>query len=345
VHSFLHRPGVSQTSNRWRGGGFSAPILFNDPLTNRLLPAGLHGPLLQPQIEVFFSRFYLLGKARCRPIAMHIDAHQHFWTYSRREYGWIDESLASIRRDFLPDELKPQLENNGIQGTILVQVRQTLEETRWLLELADATPFILGVVGWVDLCSPQLHADLASFKGKSKFVGIRHIVQGEADDFLLQPDFLRGISALEEFDLAYDILIYPRHLPRAAEFVGRFPRQRFVLDHLAKPPIKSGAMDSWARGIRELATFPNLYAKVSGLVTEADWQAWRPEDIQPYLDEAFQCFGTGRLMIGSDWPVCTLAASYERAMNLVKDYLSKYAPAEREAVLGGNAANFWRLKF
>jgi L-fuconolactonase len=276
---------------------------------------------------------------------MHIDSHQHFWTYNQQEYGWIDEEMASIRRDFLPDELKPQLENTGFQGTIVVQVRQTLEETRCLLRLAETTPFILGVVGWLDLCSPQLRADLKSFEGQSKLVGIRHIVQSEPDDFLLRPDFLRGISVLEEFDLAYDILIYPRHLPVAANFVCRFPRQRFVLDHLAKPPIKSGAVDSWARGIRELASFPNLYAKVSGLVTEADWQAWKPEDIRPYLDEAFKCFGPSRLMIGSDWPVCTVAASYDRAMNLVKDYLSNHAPAEREAVLGGNAAKFWRLKF
>jgi L-fuconolactonase len=276
---------------------------------------------------------------------MHIDAHQQFWTYSQREYGWIDETMASIRRDFLPHELKPQLEKNGFQGTIVVQVRQTMEETRWLLRLAETTPFILGVVGWLDLCSPQLRADLKSLKGKSKLVGIRHIVQGEPDDFLLRPDFLRGISVLEEFDLAYDILIYPRHLRVAGKFVGRFPRQRFVLDHLGKPPIKSGIVDAWARGIRELASFPNLYAKVSGLVTEADWQAWKPEDIRPYLDEAFKCFGPSRLMIGSDWPVCTVAASYDRAMNLVKDHLSNHAPAEREAVLGGNAAKFWRLKF
>ena len=276
---------------------------------------------------------------------MHIDAHQHFWTYNRQEYGWIDEEMASIRRDFLPDELKPQLEKNGFQGTILVQVRQTLEETRWLLGLAETNPFILGVVGWLDLCSPQLRSDLESFEGKSKLVGVRHIVQGEPDDFLLRPDFLRGISALEELDLAYDILIYPRHLQVAAKFVSRFPRQRFVLDHLAKPPIKSGAVDSWARGIRELASFPNLYAKVSGLVTEAVWQAWKPEDIRPYLDEAFKCFGPSRLMIGSDWPVCTVAASYDQAMNLVKDYLSTYTPAERKGVLGDNAANFWRLKF
>ena len=275
---------------------------------------------------------------------MRIDAHQHFWSYNQREYDWIDETMASIRRDFLPADLKPQLEHTGFEGSVLVQVRQTLDETRWLLELAERNPFILGVVGWVDLRSPRVRADLESFAGKSKLVGIRHIVQAEPDDFLLDVDFLRGIAVLEEFDLAYDILIYTKHLSVAAEFVKRFPRQRFVLDHLGKPPIKSGAVDLWARGIRELASFPNVYAKVSGLVTEADWQAWKPEDVRPYLDVAFESFGAKRLMIGSDWPVCTVAASYARVVNLVKDYMSNYAAEDREAVLGGNAANFWRLK-
>ncbi len=275
---------------------------------------------------------------------MHIDAHQHFWIYDQREYGWIDESMASIRRDFLPDDLKSELEIGGFQGSVLVQARQTLEETRWLLELAENNPFILGVVGWVDLRSPQLRAELESFAGKPKLVGIRHIVQSEPDDFLLQSDFLRGISVLEEFDLACDILIYTKHLPITAEFVGRFPRQRFVLDHLAKPPIKSGAIDFWESGIRKLASFPNVSAKVSGLVTEADWSAWKAEDIRPYLDVAFECFGPSRLMIGSDWPVCNVAGSYTRIVTLVKDYLSEFAAEEREAVLGGNAAKFWRLK-
>ncbi len=275
---------------------------------------------------------------------MRIDAHQHFWIYNQREYDWIDETMASIRRDFLPADLRPELEDAGFAGSVVVQVRQTLEETRWLLELAENNPFILGVVGWVDLRSPRLYRDLQSFAGKSKLVGIRHIVQSEPDDFLLDADFLRGISVLEEFDLAYDLLIYTKHLPLAAEFVKRFPRQRFVLDHLAKPPIKSRAIGLWARGIRELASFPNVHAKVSGLVTEADWQGWKPEDLRPYLDVAFESFGAKRLMIGSDWPVCTVAASYGQVMNLVTDYMSSYAAEEREAVLGGNAANFWRLK-
>jgi len=284
------------------------------------------------------------GKPALARMARHIDAHQHFWTYNQGDFGWIDESMASIRRDFLPAELKPQLESNGFDGCVLVQVRQSLEETRWMLELAETNPFILGVIGWVNLRSPRLRAELESFAGNPKLVGIRHIVQSEPDDFLLQPDFLRGISMLEEFDLAYDILIYTQHLPIAAEFVERFPRQRFVLDHLAKPPIKSRAVDLWARGLRELAAFPNVCAKVSGLVTEAEWQTWKPEDIRPYLDVAFECFGPGRLMVGSDWPVCTVAASYTRVANLVKEYLVPYAVEERDAVLGGNAANFWRLQ-
>jgi L-fuconolactonase len=276
---------------------------------------------------------------------MRIDAHQHFWRYNQQEYGWIDDSMAALRRDFLPVELKPELECNGFQGCVAVQVRQTLEETQWLLELAEHASFILGVVGWVDLRSPRLRLELQSLAGKSKLVGVRHIVQSEPDErFLLQPDFLRGIAMLQEFDLAYDILIYTKHLPVATEFVARFPRHRFVLDHLAKPPIKSRAVDTWARGIRELAAHPNVYAKVSGLVTEADWQLWKPEDLRPYLDLAFECFGPRRLMIGSDWPVCTVAGSYSQVIDAVKDYIGKYSAEEREAVLGGTAAKFWRLK-
>src|SRR5437667_8638456 len=183
---------------------------------------------------------------------MHIDAHQHFWIYDHREYDWIDDAMAALRRDFLPADLKPELERNGFQGCVTVQARQTLEETRWLLELAERAPFILGVVGWADLRSPRVRCELESLTGKSQLVGVRHIVQSEPDEgFLLQPDFLGGIAMLEEFGLAYDILIYARHLPVAAEFVARFPRQRFVLDHMAKPPIKGGALDEWARGIRE----------------------------------------------------------------------------------------------
>src|SRR2546429_7940650 len=266
---------------------------------------------------------------------MHIDAHQHFWIYDRREYDWIDDSMAALRRDFLPDDLKPELEHNGFQGCVAVQARQTLEETRWLLELAERAPFILGVVGWVDLRSPEVRSQLSEFTRNPKLVGIRHIVQSEPEEgFLLQPDFLRGIAMLEEFGLAYDILIYARHLPVATEFVGRFPRQRFVLDHMAKPPIKGGALDAWARGIQGLAAFPNVYCKVSGLVTEADWQVWKPEDMRPYLDVAFRCFGPSRLMIGSDWPVCTVAGAPARPPGLGGGLLAKKFSEEKKGGLG-----------
>ena len=276
---------------------------------------------------------------------MRIDAHQHFWIYNPAEYEWIDESMAAIRRDFLPEDLEPELERTEFQGSVAVQTRQTLEETRWLLGLADRSAKVVGVVGWVDLCSPDVRSQLSVFARNPKLVGIRHIVQSEADDrFLLRPDFFRGIALLEEFDLAYDILIYTKHLPVAAEFVERFPRQRFMLDHLAKPPIKSREIDSWAAGIRRLAAFPTVFCKLSGLVTEADWQCWKPEDITPYLDIAFEAFGASRLMIGSDWPVCLVAGSYSRTLDVVKNYLRDHTAETREAVLGGNARRFWRWK-
>jgi len=275
---------------------------------------------------------------------MHIDAHQHFWIYDPRKYRWIDETMTPLRRDFLPADLRRELKREGFQGSVAVQARQSLQETRWLLELAAQSPFILGVVGWVELRSPQAGAHLKQLAQNPKLVGIRHIVQNEPDDrFLLQRDFLRGISLLAEFDLAYDILIYPRRLNAAAEFVRRFPEQRFVLDHLAKPEIKSGTINAWKKGIAELAAYPNVYCKLSGLVTEADWNRWKPGDMRPYLEVAFERFGANRLLIGSDWPVCTLAGSYARVVGLVKDYLSEHSEQEREAILGGNAKRFWRL--
>jgi L-fucono-1,5-lactonase len=276
---------------------------------------------------------------------MRIDAHQHFWRYSAAEYSWIDDSMVSLRRDFLPSDLQPELNKSGFHGSIAVQAQHTLQETHWLLELAAESSWILGVVGWVDLRSPDVRSQLESLAGNPKLVGIRHVVQSEPDDgFLLQPEFLRGIAMLAEFNLAYDILIYPKHLPVAGEFVKRFPQQRFVLDHLAKPPIKSGSLQPWQSGMHALASFPNVFCKLSGMVTEADWQDWKPKDMVPYLDVAFDCFGPKRLMIGSDWPVCTVAASYFRTMDIVLDYLAKCPTDARDAVLGGNAQEFWNVK-
>ena len=276
---------------------------------------------------------------------MRIDAHQHFWRFDPAEYGWIDESMASLRRDFLPEHLAPEMARTGVERSIVVQVRQSLEETRWLLDLASRYPWIAGVVGWVDLQADDVEAQLAEVSAHPALVGVRHIVQSEPDDrFLLRPAFCRGIALLGSFDLAYDILIYPRHLQVAADFVAKFDRQRFVLDHLAKPPIRSRAIDAWARDLRRLAGAPHVCCKVSGLVTEADWRSWTPSDIEPYLDVAFECFGADRLIAGSDWPVCTVAADYSHTMSVVSDYLERRSAAERDAVLGGNARRFWRLQ-
>jgi L-fuconolactonase len=276
---------------------------------------------------------------------LYVDAHQHFWKNNPVEYGWIDESMQTLRRDFMPSDLEPELERSGFRASIAVQARQSLEETLWLLDLAARHSFIAGVVGWVDLRSPELRQQLETLCRHRKFVGVRHIVQSEPDErFLLQPDFLRGIAMLEEFALSYDILIYTRHLGVAAEFVDRFPRQRFVLDHLAKPNIRTGNLTEWRQGIRKLAKFPNVFCKVSGMVTEADWFRWKAADFSSYLDIVFESFGADRLMIGSDWPVCTVAGDYASVMNIVKDYISNLSQEERDAVLGKTAQELYRLE-
>jgi len=276
---------------------------------------------------------------------MRIDAHQHFWRYDADQYAWIDDSMRALRRDFMPDEAAREMARAGFDAGVAVQVRQTLEETRWFLSLADANRTIAAVVGWVDLQADDVRAQIEQFADHPKLVGIRHIVQSEPDDrFLMRPAFHRGIAALREFGLAYDILIYHHQLPVAAEFVARFDEQPFVLDHLAKPPIRLREIDQWARDLHRLSRFPNVMAKLSGLVTEADRNTWTLEHIRPYLDLAFNCFGSNRLMIGSDWPVCTVAADYTATMGPVTDYVSRLSRDERQAVLGGNAQKFWKLK-
>jgi L-fuconolactonase len=275
---------------------------------------------------------------------MRVDSHQHFWRYDAAEYDWIDDKMPGLARDFLPPDLKREMDGLGFDLCVAVQARQTLEDTRWLLELAERYPFVGGVIGWADLESGDVRAQLEGVARDRKLVGIRHIVQSEPDDrFLLRPAFCRGIEALAEFGLTYDLLIYPRHLPVATELVARFAQQPFVLDHLAKPDIRAGEIRQWERDIRRLADSPNVWCKVSGLVTEADWQRWQPSQITPYLDVVFDCFGADRLMIGSDWPVCTVAADYRRTMTVVIDYLAGRPTAEQEAVLGDNAVRLWKL--
>ena len=275
---------------------------------------------------------------------MRVDSHQHYWRYDPAQYRWIDHTMRTLRRDFLPPDVEPAMTAAGFDRAIAVQARQTLEETADLLALADANPSVAGVVGWVDLQSGTVREQLQRFASHPKLVGIRHIVQSEPDDrFLLRPAFCRGIEALAEYGLTYDLLVYPRHLPVAADFVRRFERQPFVLDHMAKPDIRAGEIASWERDIRRLAAAPNVCCKVSGLVTEADWDHWTACEIRPYLDVVFDCFGADRLMIGSDWPVCTVAASYRRTMAVVVDYVAERPAFERDAVLGGTAATFWKL--
>jgi L-fuconolactonase len=274
-----------------------------------------------------------------------IDAHQHFWHYNPAEHVWMSEAIAAIRRDFLPPDLKPMLDRLGFHGCLAVQVRQNLEETRWLLELAAHHDFIRGVVGWADLRSPELASDLEQFASNPKLVGVRHIVQDEPEDeFMLREEFRRGIAQLAEFGLAYDVLIYPRQIPAAIRLVREFRHQRFVLDHLAKPPIAERKLEPWEAGIRELAQMPNLFCKLSGMVTEARWNQWQQADFRPYLDVVFEAFGPERLMIGSDWPVCTLSASYESAMRLVIDYIAQFAPGVQAGIMGANCARFYRLQ-
>ncbi|HEY1579808.1 MAG TPA: amidohydrolase family protein [Terracidiphilus sp.] len=276
---------------------------------------------------------------------MRLDAHQHFWKYSADEYGWIGDSMAGLKRDFLPRDLKPLLEAEGFDGSIAVQARQNLEETRWLLQLAGQNELVKGVVGWVDLRSPGLDEQLEQFAAHPKLVGVRHVVQDEPDDeFMLRPEFRGGIARLAEYGLTYDVLIYVKHLPMAVKLVREFPEQRFVLDHIAKPLITEGRIEPWDRGIRELARAQNVWCKISGMVTEARWGSWKAEDFRPYLDVVMEAFGPERLMIGSDWPVCTVSASYGATMNIVKDYIGPLSGDQQQAILGGNCAKCYGIE-
>jgi L-fuconolactonase len=272
-----------------------------------------------------------------------IDSHQHFWRFDPERDAWITGEMRAIRRDFLPADLQPVLATNGVDGCIAVQADQSETETRFLLDLARRHSFIKGVVGWVDLRSTALDAMLATYAADPHLVGIRHVAQAEADDFLARADVIDSIGRLETVGLSYDILIFERQLPAALTLTKRLPRQRFVLDHLGKPRIRDGESEPWATHVRELARRPNVCCKLSGLVTEADWANWRQTDLRPYLDLAFEAFGPDRLMFGSDWPVCLLAAPYEGVLAVIDDYIAALSVAEQKAVLGGTAVRFYGL--
>ena len=278
---------------------------------------------------------------------MRLDAHQHFWRYSPEQYPWIP-TRSALARDWLPADLAQLQTPLGFDGSIAVQAQQTVAETEWLLSLADQDPRIRGVVGWVDLQHDRVEDDLARLSRHPRLVGIRHVVQDEPDDqFMLRPAFQRGIGRLQGFRLRYDILIYPKQLPAALQLVRAFPDQPFVLDHIAKPFIRTGALSPWREQIRELAQHPNVQCKVSGMVTEADLQNWKPEHFVPFLDVVFEAFGIGRLMFGSDWPVCLLAGSYPRVVSLVEDYVrtrTGLKSSDVEGLWGLNAARFYGVQ-
>ena len=267
-----------------------------------------------------------------------IDSHHHFWRYTVEDYGWIDDAMRIIRRDFLPADLEREIRAAGIDGVITVQARQSLEETRWLIELAGAHDFIRGVVGWVSLIDAGVGDILAPLAANPKLRAVRHVLQGEADDrYMMRPDFNRGIAALRPLGLVYDLLIFERHLPTAIEFVDRHPGQVFVLDHIAKPRIKDNLIEPWAQNIRELARRPNVYCKVSGMVTEADYTRWTEAQLRPYFDTVLAAFGPARLMFGTDWPVCLVAASYARWHALVRGWTATLTAAEQARIFGGTA--------
>jgi len=274
---------------------------------------------------------------------MKVDAHQHFWKYDSMTHGWIDESMQVIRKDFLPADLKPLLEQAGIDTCVAVQADQTEAETSFLLELAQQNTWIKGVVGWTDLRSSQVEANLLKHQSNKLLKGFRHVLQGEDPAFILQPDFVRGISHLASFGFTYDILIFPKHLEAALTLVKQFPNQPFVIDHLAKPFIKDGLLEGWEQGIRKLAEHPNVSCKVSGMVTEADWNNWNVNHFTPYLDILVEAFGTKRLMYGSDWPVCQVAASYAQQLSIPKNYFKQFSLTEQAAIFGNNATRFYQL--
>ncbi|MDQ1087959.1 amidohydrolase [Siphonobacter sp. SORGH_AS_1065] len=275
---------------------------------------------------------------------MKIDSHQHFWVFDPVRDAWITSDMEPIRRNFLPNDLQPVLQQNNIDGCVAVQASQSEIETDFLIQLAEQNDFIKGVVGWVDLRSELVSERLEYFRQFPKLKGFRHIVQGEPDDlFLLRMEFMDGIRALETYGYTYDILIYPRHLPTAREFVTRLPHQLFVVDHLAKPYVKAGEIEKWAADIQSLAKRENVCCKVSGLVTEADWEQWTPEQLRPYLDVVFEAFGPERVMFGSDWPVCLVASSYERWVQVLQEYTGSLSSYEQEKFWGGNAKDFYSL--
>ena len=276
---------------------------------------------------------------------MTIDSHQHFWKYDSEKHLWIDDEMTVIRRDFLPEHLEKIYAENDIDGCVAVQADQSLEETDFLLELAATHDFVKGVVGWVDLCSESVEKALEKYQAKPLLKGWRHVVQGEPDpNFLLRPNFTRGISLLEKYGYTYDILVFPHQLGAVLEFVKKFPNQQFVIDHIAKPYIKDGFYDGWAVLMQKIAEHGNVHCKLSGMVTEAYYKHWVPNQFDSYIDLVLEAFGPDRVMFGSDWPVCLVAANYQQVKQLVANAIAGLSQSERDRIMGANAMAFYNLK-
>jgi L-fuconolactonase len=276
---------------------------------------------------------------------MHIDAHQHFWNFDKKEYGWVEEQMPTIAHSFLPADLLPLLQKNNIDACVAVQARQTEEETLFLIELAKKYNFIKGVVGWIDLQNPDIYERLEYFSQFKILKGFRHILQSEtAIDFMLQPNFLRGMAALHKYGFVYDILIFPRHLKNACKLVALFPDQTFVLDHIAKPDIKNRTTLNWQKDMQALATFPNVYCKISGMVTEGDWTKTDPAIFADYIQHVVEIFGTDRLLFGSDWPVCMVAASYDQVVEIITKNTASFSAEQNDLLWGGNCKRVYKIE-
>ncbi|AKD02278.1 amidohydrolase family protein [Pontibacter korlensis] len=276
---------------------------------------------------------------------LRIDAHQHFWKYNPWRDSWITDEMAVIQRDFMPQDLEPLLRQHRFDGCVLVQSAQPEEENIFLLEQAQEHEFVKGVVGWVDFLAEDIEERLAYYKQFEKLKGFRYVLQGNPDKaIMLRPEFMRGVSKLAKYGYTYDVLIYPEQLDYSKELAAAFPDQPFVIDHLAKPDIKNQSIAEWRESMRSFAAHENVYCKVSGMVTEANWQNWKKEDFKPYLDTIVETFGTSRILYGSDWPVCLVAASYTEMLGIVEDYFSDFSKEEQAAFFGGNAAKFYNLK-
>jgi L-fucono-1,5-lactonase len=275
---------------------------------------------------------------------MIVDSHQHFWQVGRFDYPWMNSDVEILYRDYLPPQLEPILDANGVAKTVLVQASNSIAESRWLLSLCDSYPFIAGVVGWVDLMSPDVDEQLHDLTAHPKFKGVRHLVESEpADDWLVQPSVLRGLQRLATYGLTYDLLVHPRHLKHASTVAERCPELSLVVDHLAKPSIARNELRQWAQELKPLAAFPNVNCKMSGLVTEANWTSWQTDDLRPFVERALDLFGAERLMFGSDHPVCLLASSYNRVLESFQEILRDLSVVDRDRIFAKNAERFYRL--